>query len=101
MAITEVRARYGAYRRYRITTGPGNKTCRLLGAARGNHSRRGAITVNRSRKGRNFPRKIPVLPRLGDGTCGRNHADSCAGVTPYCSFFAVGYDISCGVLILS
>src|SRR6478752_3380115 len=27
----------------------GNKTCRLFGAARGNHSRRTAITVNRSR----------------------------------------------------
>ena len=23
-------------------------------------------------------------------------ADSCAGVTPYCSFLSVGYDISCG-----
>src|SRR3984885_1757538 len=36
------------------------------------------------------------LPCFNDGTCGRNHADSCAGVTPYCSLWAVGYDISCG-----
>jgi hypothetical protein len=28
----------------------GNKTCRLFGAARGNHSMRKAITVNRSPK---------------------------------------------------
>src|SRR5204863_3631728 len=30
------------------------------------------------------------------GTCGRTDADSCARVTPYCSVWAVGYDISCG-----
>ena len=30
------------------------------------------------------------------GTCGRIGADSCARVPPYCSFWAVGYDISCG-----
>src|ERR1700681_1608107 len=36
------------------------------------------------------------LQCLADGTCGRTHADSCAGVTPYCSLWAVGYDISCG-----
>src|SRR5439155_24795828 len=29
-------------------------------------------------------------------TCGRADADSCARVTPYCSVWAVGYDISCG-----
>src|ERR1700730_1732481 len=36
------------------------------------------------------------LQCLNDGTCGRASADSCAGVTPYCSVWAVGYDISCG-----
>src|SRR3954471_10953173 len=30
------------------------------------------------------------------GTCGRVDSDSCARVTPYCSVWAVGYDISCG-----
>src|SRR3978361_1274049 len=39
----------------------GNKTCRLFGAARGNHSRRTAITVNRSRW---LPaRRHPVSPK--------------------------------------
>lgn len=31
-------------------------------------------------------------------TCGRAGAESCAGVTPYCSLWAVRYDISCGSL---
>ena len=45
-------------------------------------------------------RKERTLQCLADGTCGRTRADSCAGVTPYCSFFPVGYDISCGSTIL-
>ena len=76
-----------------------NKTCRLFGAARGNYSMRAAITVNRSSGGQ--PVNIRCRGKIAlqggsDGTCGRTHADSCAGVTPYCSFFPVGYDISCG-----
>jgi len=37
-----------------------------------------------------------ALQCLDVGTCGRLAADSCARVTPYCSVWAVGYDISCG-----
>src|SRR6476646_9176547 len=62
---------------------------------------RTAIGVNRSRGGKPAPLTLRCrgkiqLQWLGDGTCGRTHADSCAGVTPYCSLWAVGYDISCG-----
>ena|SRR5436309_5516050 len=81
-----------------------NKTCRLFRAARGEHSRRAAIGVNAAKQGlaphvqsvtfRNSG-KI-ALQCIDDGTCGRTAADSCAGVTPYCSVWAVGYDISCG-----
>ncbi len=65
------------------------------------HSMRTAIGVNGSRGGQADPStlrcrgKIP-LQWLSDGTCGRTHTDSCAGVTPYCSLWPVGYDISCG-----
>src|SRR5258706_13120053 len=37
-----------------------------------------------------------ALQCLDVGTCGRIAGDSCARVTPYCSVWAVGYDISCG-----
>jgi hypothetical protein len=57
-----------------------------------------ASPSTRSPRDAGLPRK--PLRCLNDGTCGRNHADSCAGVTPYCSLWAVGYDISCGGLIL-
>ena len=66
------------------------------------HSMRAAITVNRSQ---GPPHALPAglrcrgkiqLQCLTHRTCGRAHADSCARVTPYCSFWAVGYDISCG-----
>ena len=34
------------------------------------------------------------------GRCGRAERHSCAGVTPYCSLWIVGYDISCGSINL-
>src|SRR5205823_1913456 len=65
------------------------------------HSMRTAISVNRACGGQPAPltfrcRGKIQLQCLDDGTCGRAHADSSAGVTPYCSLCPVGYDISCG-----
>src|ERR1700753_3492782 len=66
-----------------------------LEAARGDHARRTAIGVN-GRSVNDRCRKNPAVQGISGGTCGCTHADSCARVTPYCSFFFVGYDISCG-----
>src|ERR1700694_5511686 len=78
-----------------------NKTCRLFEAARESilGGRRLLSTGVESRHP--APRKFAVpwqiqLQCLNDGTCGRAHTDSCAGVTPYCSLWVVGYDILCG-----
>ena len=84
-----------------------NKTCRLSRAARGRYCRRAARGVNMPPRRRRigdsgtargepkrhhvrYIRDLPVSRNMW--TVGR---DSCAGVTPYCSFSPVGYDISC------
>src|SRR5512140_2556383 len=81
-------------------TSPGKQNVPPFRGSTWNYSMPKRIGVNGSKGGetRKYPvsRKERTLQCLGDGTCGRTRADSCAGVTPYCSFFPVGYDISCG-----
>ena len=91
-----------------------NETCRLLRAARKRYSMWAGGAVNTPRGWVSSTESGPscgtrkvnsvglrcgakhALQCRDAGTCGRIGADSCARVPPYCSFWAVGYDISCG-----